>query len=119
MTGRGAYVIVHTLETGSEFFLITPEIESNPRITGFVYNGGDTMLRTIGFLLMIAPEVRAFSLSRLREQWHHWKRKGSEGMLQSPLTMSIWPYRLLLWQLIPRVSPSPAKQPVTVGKADD
>lgn len=60
-------------------------------------SNGDTVLRLVGFLLIIAPELRAFSVTRLRKQWHHWKEKGS---LLPPLTMSIWPYRLLLWQLI-------------------
>jgi len=59
--------------------------------------GGDTVLRAVGFILMIAPELRAFSLPRLRSQWHHWKEHGT---LLAPLRMSIWPYRLLLWQLI-------------------
>ncbi len=59
--------------------------------------GGDTVLRNIGFLLMIAPEIDAFSISRLRRQWGHWKKTGE--FLQ-PLRTQIWPYRLLLWQLI-------------------
>src|SRR6185295_19314943 len=43
--------------------------EFDPMILG----GGDTLLRNIGFILLIAPS--------------------------SP-TMSAWPYRLLLWQMI-------------------
>ena len=59
--------------------------------------GGDTVLRTAGFLLMIAPEISAFSVDRLEKQWQFWQKTGK--FLQ-PLRMHIWPYRLLLWQLI-------------------
>lgn len=59
--------------------------------------GGDTVLRNIGYLLMIAPELRAFSVERLSAQWKNWKESRS---LLSPLRMSMWPYRLLLWQLL-------------------
>lgn len=59
--------------------------------------GGDTVLRNIGFLLAVAPEIRAFSIDRLRQQWKQWS---TNRTLLPPLTMSIWPYRLLLWQLI-------------------
>ena len=59
--------------------------------------GGDTVLRNIGFILMIAPEVSAYSLSRAKLQWTHWKRTGT---LLPTLKTHIWPYRLLLWQLI-------------------
>lgn len=59
--------------------------------------GGDTVLRCIGFLLLIAPELRAFSLARLELQWNNWK---NTGRFLKPLTMSIWPYRLLLWQIM-------------------
>lgn len=59
--------------------------------------GGDTVLRSIGLLLMIAPEVGAFSLSRLEQQWHHWQKT---GRFLPALKTHIWPYRLLLWQLM-------------------
>ena len=59
--------------------------------------GGDTMLRTIGFLLMLSPELRAFSLDRALDQWKHWQKKRK---LLPTLTMPIWPYRLMLWQFI-------------------
>lgn len=59
--------------------------------------GGDTVLRLVGFILMIAPEIRAFSFDRAEEQWKHWKVR---GILLDPLKMSIWPYRLLLWQIL-------------------
>ena len=67
--------------------------ERNP----FLFGGGDTVLRTVGFLLLIAPTLRSFSLGRLQEQWNHWKNSRS---LLPPLPMSIWPRHLLLWQLI-------------------
>ncbi|PIR54361.1 hypothetical protein COU75_01290 [Candidatus Peregrinibacteria bacterium CG10_big_fil_rev_8_21_14_0_10_42_8] len=59
--------------------------------------GGDTVLRNIGFLLMIAPEISAFSIARLEKQWLSWK---STGEYLKPLRTHIWPYRLLLWQVI-------------------
>lgn len=59
--------------------------------------GGDTVLRCTGFLLMLAPEIRAFSVDRLLQQWQHWN---TQGTLLPPLTMSIWPWRLLLWQFL-------------------
>ncbi len=64
---------------------------------GLPLNGGDTMLRVVGFLLLISPELRAFSLDRLGDQWKSWQKNKK---LLPPLTMSIWPYRLLIWQLI-------------------
>lgn len=65
--------------------------------TPLVLGGGDTVLRTIGFILMIAPGISALSLSRLRAQYVHWRKKRT---LLAPLTMPAWPYRLLLWQMI-------------------
>ncbi len=60
-------------------------------------SGGDTVLRNLGFILMIAPEIRAFSLDRARKQWKVWEEKKE---LLPPLTMPVWPWRLLLWQFI-------------------
>lgn len=59
--------------------------------------GGDTVLRSLGFILLVAPEISAFSLSRLELQWQHWKQKGE---LLPKLKMHIWPYRLVLWQVM-------------------
>ncbi len=67
--------------------------ERNP----FVLTGGDTVLRAIGFILLIAPGIEAVSLVRLRAQWRHWKSKHT---LLPPVTMPAWPRILLLWQLI-------------------
>jgi predicted DCC family thiol-disulfide oxidoreductase YuxK len=57
--------------------------------------GGETVLRVLGFLLMIAPGISAFSLDRAALQWKSWVK--SKKLLPQ-LTMPIWPYRLLLWQ---------------------
>src|SRR3989344_7450198 len=59
--------------------------------------GGDTVLRNIGFILMIAPELGAFSVSRLEHHWKHWNKTGE---FLAPLTTQVWPYRLLLWQIM-------------------
>jgi predicted DCC family thiol-disulfide oxidoreductase YuxK len=59
--------------------------------------GGETVLRLLGFLLILAPDISAFSVDRARLQWDHWKT--TRTLLPAP-RMSIWPYRLLLWQLI-------------------
>ncbi len=67
--------------------------ERNPMPLG----GGDTVLRVLGLLLMIAPGIKAFSLPRLDSQWHFWKKNGA---LLQPLTMPRWPQVLLQWQLI-------------------
>lgn len=62
-----------------------------------ILGGGDTTLRTIGFILLIAPELRAFSTSRAWQQWKSWR---NDKKFLEPLRMSIWPYRLLLWQAL-------------------
>ncbi|TSC97813.1 MAG: hypothetical protein Greene101449_1081 [Candidatus Peregrinibacteria bacterium Greene1014_49] len=59
--------------------------------------GGDTVLRNFGFLLMIAPQISAFSIDRARKCWRQWEESKT---LLPPLKMSIWPWRLLLWQFI-------------------
>jgi len=59
--------------------------------------GGDTLLRNIGFILMIAPEIDAFSMDRLERQWKYW---WDTGKLLPALKTHIWPYRLLLWQFL-------------------
>lgn len=67
--------------------------ERNPMILG----GGDTLLRNIGFILMIAPGIGGFSVTRMQKQWRHWKN--TRALLPFP-TMPVWPWRMLLWQLI-------------------
>lgn len=59
--------------------------------------GGDTVLRNLGFILMLAPVGAAFSLKRGRLQWQSWKKN---GRLLPPVLVPIWPQRLILWQLI-------------------
>lgn len=67
--------------------------ERNPLVLG----GGDTLLRNIGFILLISPVISAYSIDRLGMQWANFKKKGT--LLPAP-SMSSWPYRLLLWQMI-------------------
>lgn len=63
----------------------------------FILSGGDTVLRLIGFLLVIAPGTTAFSFARLEKRLARWKR---DRTIMPPQTMPIWPYRMLLWQMI-------------------
>ncbi len=58
--------------------------------------GGDTVLRNIGFLLMVSPGIQAISLDRLKLRWKQWRKN---KVLLPALTMPVWPYRLVLWQL--------------------
>jgi len=67
--------------------------EGNPLMLG----GGDTLLRNIGFILALSPGISAFSLDRLEKQYLQWKINRTLLPLQ---TMSIWPWRLLLWQIL-------------------
>lgn len=73
--------------------LLTSFHERNPLPLG----GGDTVLRLLGILLMVAPTLDAFSFKRLRAQWKSWY---GTGAFLPPLTMAIWPWRLLLWQFV-------------------
>lgn len=59
--------------------------------------GGDTVLRNVGFILAISPGIHAFSLHRLRLQYASWRKSRS---LLPNATMSTWPYRLVLWELM-------------------
>jgi predicted DCC family thiol-disulfide oxidoreductase YuxK len=63
----------------------------------FVLGGGDTVLRAMGFLLCVSPELRAFSIARIPAAWRYFDTRLA---LPPPLMMSAWPQRLLLWQLI-------------------
>lgn len=67
--------------------------ERNP----LVLAGGDTVLRLVGFILLISPGIEALSVDRMRLQWRHWRKTLS---FLPALTMPDWPYRLLLWQFI-------------------
>lgn len=62
-------------------------------------DGGDTLLRLIGFILVLSPCHRALSVDNLLKRF---KLAHATGKEQEPSerTMPIWPYRLLLWQMI-------------------
>lgn len=62
-------------------------------------DGGDTLLRLIGFLLLISPCHRAFTVTNLRHRLKLMRETGKDQPV-SERTMSVWPYRLLLWQMI-------------------
>lgn len=64
-----------------------------------VLNGGDTLLRLIGFLLLISPCDRSLSIRNLRRRWAL-AREGGHQQPNAERHMPIWPYRLLLWQII-------------------
>lgn len=59
-----------------------------------VLTGGDTLLRNIGFLLVLAPGIDDPSLASA------WRRRGKPGAVLPEATMPSWPWRLLLWQMI-------------------
>lgn len=67
--------------------------EKNP----FPLAGGETVLRSIGFLLMISPGIEALSFKRLSIQWQHFR---IHTKILGPLMMSAWPKRLLLWEFM-------------------
>lgn len=67
-------------------------IERNTLTVG----GGDALLRSIGFLLMLAPGIQALSLDRLLLQ-----RAGATSRAAlSPATTPVWTRRFLLWQVV-------------------
>lgn len=67
--------------------------ERNP----FILSGGDTVLRLLGVILIVAPGLSALSVSRLERQYDSWRKMRT---LLPPLSMPAWPYRLVLWQMI-------------------
>ncbi len=62
-------------------------------------DGGDTLLRLIGLILLLSPCDRTFTLGTLRRRLRSVVQHG-EDQAPSERTMAIWPYRLLLWQMI-------------------
>ncbi len=62
-------------------------------------DGGDTLLRLIGFLLVISPSDRTFTLANFFRRRRMIAAHGKDQPV-SARTMPIWPYRLLLWQMI-------------------
>jgi predicted DCC family thiol-disulfide oxidoreductase YuxK len=85
--------IAPRMSTITGYVVLASLHERNAMILG----GGDTVLRTVGFILMLAPGIDTLSLSRLRKQYIAWK---GTRMLLPQVTMPAWPYRLLLWQVI-------------------
>lgn len=67
--------------------------ERNP----FVFAGGDTVLRTLGLILIVAPSLSAFSWKRARQTLRH---PAEGGKARAVIAVPSYAYRLLLWQLI-------------------
>ena len=61
-------------------------------------DGGDSLLHIIGFILLLSPCYKTFTIHHLVRRL----RKSPRAAIKRPppVTMPIWPYRLLLWQLI-------------------
>jgi len=62
-------------------------------------DGGDTFLRLIGFILLVSPCYRTFTVANLHRRLTLIRNTGKD----QPATercMPMWPYRLLLWQMI-------------------
>lgn len=81
-------LVLVTLGIGTRFMLAVSLIllSSFHEYGNIAVDGGDSMLRIIGFILLLSPCERALSLTRLQKIL--------------PSTMPIWPYRLLLWQMV-------------------
>lgn len=62
-----------------------------------VFAGGDSVLRIVGFILMISPGIGAVSVDRLLAQERVWIDE--KRTLTRP-TMPAWPRLLLTWQMI-------------------
>lgn len=64
-----------------------------------VLAGGDTMLRMLGFILLLSPCHKSFSVWSLRTRFSAWNETGKDPV-KKIAQMSAWPYYLLLWQFI-------------------
>ncbi len=62
-------------------------------------DGGDTLMRLIGFILLLAPSYRTFTIPNLFKRLKSIRLHGKDQSV-ALRTMAIWPYRLLLWQMI-------------------
>jgi len=62
-------------------------------------DGGDTLMRLVGFILLISPCDRAMTLANLRKRMKLVRETGKDQPAKERM-MPIWPYRLLLWQMI-------------------
>ncbi len=65
----------------------------------FLLDGGDTLTRVIGFLLLLAPSYRTCTLPNLLKRLQSVSETGKDQHI-ALRTMPIWPYRLLLWQMV-------------------
>lgn len=62
-------------------------------------DSGDTLQRLVGFILVLSPCGRAMSIDSLRRRLRQSHDTGTDIDAEKR-TMPIWPYRLLLWQMI-------------------
>lgn len=62
-------------------------------------DGGDTLLRLLGYILLLSPCYRTFTVANLRLRLKLISKTGKD-QASSHRMMPIWPYRLLLWQII-------------------
>ncbi len=62
-------------------------------------DGGDTLMRLIGFILLLSPCYRTWTIPNLQRRLQI-SRDTGQDQPASERTMPIWPYRLLLWQMI-------------------
>lgn len=62
-------------------------------------DGGDTLMRLIGFILLLSPCHRAMTLTNLKKRMELVRLTGKDQPPEER-TMPVWPYRLLLWQVI-------------------
>lgn len=61
-------------------------------------DGGDSLLHIIGFILLLSPSYKTFTMHHLLRRLR--KTRKARVKREPPATMSIWPYRLLLWQMV-------------------
>ncbi len=62
-------------------------------------DGGDTLLRLLGLILLVSPCHLSFSLESARLRCAAYVDTGKDLPPRSR-TMPVWPYRLLLWQMV-------------------
>ncbi|TSC97345.1 MAG: hypothetical protein Greene101449_1229 [Candidatus Peregrinibacteria bacterium Greene1014_49] len=62
-------------------------------------DSGDSLLHLIGFILLLSPCNRTFTLKNLERKCQA-IAAGKEVRPKKTPTMPIWPYRLLLWQMV-------------------
>ncbi len=65
----------------------------------FLLDGGDTLTRAVGFILLLAPSYRTFTIPNLLKRLRSISETGKDQHI-ALRTMPIWPYRLLLWQMV-------------------